>query len=143
MLCVALLSMAVASVRAQDAADDKPFAEAHVVLQLADRDAETQARVLSVANNLIKHYGGPDFVDIEIVAYGPGLSLLYPENELNERVESLLANGVRFVGCMNTLETITRQTGKKPELIEATIPVQTGVARLIERAAEGFVVIRP
>jgi intracellular sulfur oxidation DsrE/DsrF family protein len=123
--------------------DEKPFAEAHIVLQLADRDAETQARVLNVANNLIKHYGGPDFVDIEIVAYGPGLSLLYPGGENEERIESLLANDVRFVGCLNTVASIERQTGKRPELIPATIEVQTGVARIIERAEQGFVVIRP
>jgi intracellular sulfur oxidation DsrE/DsrF family protein len=127
----------------EDAADDKPFAEAHVVLQLADGDAETQARVLSVANNLIKHYGGPDFVDIEIVAYGPGISLLFPDNDNRQRISSLLANDVRFVGCMNTVETIARKTGKKPELIPETIPVQTGVARLVERSTQGFVVIRP
>jgi intracellular sulfur oxidation DsrE/DsrF family protein len=127
----------------QGATDEKPFAEAHVVLQLADADAETQARVLSVANNLIKHYGGPDFIDIEIVAYGAGLSLLYPDNPEHERITSLLANEVRFVGCMNTVETITRQTGKKPDLIPETIPVKTGVAQLIERTKQGFVVIRP
>jgi intracellular sulfur oxidation DsrE/DsrF family protein len=122
---------------------DKPFAEAHVVLQLADGDAETQARVLNVANNLIKHYGGPDFIDIEIVAYGPGLSLLYPDNANGERISSLLANDVRFVGCLNTVESIARETGKRPELIPATISVKTGVARLIERAQQGYVVIRP
>jgi intracellular sulfur oxidation DsrE/DsrF family protein len=127
----------------QDATDEKPFAEAHVVLQLADDDAKTQARVLSVANNLIKHYGGPDFIDIEIVAYGAGLSLLYPDHPDNERITSLIANEVRFVGCMNTVETITRQTGTRPELIPETIPVKTGVAQLIERAKQGFVVIRP
>jgi len=122
---------------------DKPFAEAHVVLQLADGDAETQARVLNVANNLIKHYGGPDFIDIEIVAYGPGLSLLYPDNANGERISSLLANDVRFIGCLNTVESIARETGKRPELIPATISVKTGVARLIERAQQGYVVIRP
>ena len=122
---------------------DKPFAEAHVVLQLADGDAETQARVLNVANNLIKHYGGPDFIDIEIVAYGPGLSLLFPDNANGERISSLLANDVRFVGCLNTVESMERATGKRPELISATIPVKTGVARLIERAQQGYVVIRP
>ena len=122
---------------------DKPFAEAHVVLQIADGDAETQARVLSVANNLIKHYGGPDFVDIEIVAYGPGLSLLYPDNPNRERISSLVTNEVRFAGCLNTVATIERKTGEKPVLIPATIPVQTGVARLIELAQQGYVVIRP
>jgi len=125
------------------ASDSKPFAEAHIVLQLGDGDAETQARVLNVANNLIKHYGGPDFVDIEIVAYGPGISLLYPDNENAERVSSLLVNEIKFIGCMNTVDTITRKTGKKPNLIPATIPVKTGVAYLVERAGQGYVVIRP
>ena len=130
---------------AQAIADDegKPFAEARIVLQMADADAESQTRVLNVANNLIKHYGGPDFVDIEIVAYGPGLSLLFPGSANEERISSLLANDVRFVGCMNTVESIERTTGKRPELIAETIPVQTGVARLVERARQGFVVIRP
>jgi len=123
--------------------EDKPFAEAHIVLQLGDGDPAIQARAISVANNLIKHYGGPEFVDIEIVAYGPGISLLYPSNPSNERVMSLLASDVRLVGCMNTVETIARETGRKPELIEAAIPVQTGVAHLAERAAQGWVVIRP
>lgn len=123
--------------------DDKPFAEAFIVLQLSDADSEVQARVISVANNLIKHYGGPDFVDIEIVAFGPGLSLLYPDNPQRERVASLVAADVRFVGCMNTVATIERKTGKKPELIPETIPVETGVAHLVERATQGYVVIRP
>ncbi len=122
---------------------EKPFAEAHIVLQLADGDAKSQARVLSVANNLIKHYGGPDFVDIEIVTYGPGISLLYPDNPNRERISSLMVNEVRFVGCLNTIETIARQTGKRPELIAETILVQTGVARLVERAQQGYVIIRP
>ncbi len=123
--------------------DGKPFAQVHVVLQLGDGDAKTQARVINVANNLIKHYGGPDFIDLEIVAYGPGLSLLYPDNPNADRISSLLVSDVKFIGCMNTVETITRKTGKKPILIPATIPVQTGVAHLVDRAGQGWVVIRP
>lgn len=139
---LAMLVLVVSSgVLAQES--DKPFAEAHVVLQLADGDAQSQARTLSVANNLIKHYGGPDFIDIEIVAYGLGISLLYPDNANRERIESLMANDVRFVGCGNTLDTIERNTGERPELIADVVLVKTGVARLIERAQQGFVVIRP
>ena len=122
---------------------DKPFAEAHIVLQLVEGDDDSQSRVLSVANNLIKHYGGPDFVDIEIVAYGPGISLLYADSPNRERISSLLTNEVRFVGCLNTLETIERATGKRPQLIPEVIEVQTGVARLVERAQQGFVIIKP
>jgi intracellular sulfur oxidation DsrE/DsrF family protein len=140
---VALLVLVLAASPALAQDSEKPFAEAHIVLQLSDRDAEVQERVINVANNLIKHYGGPDFVDIEIVAFGPGLSLLFPDNPQRERINSLLPSGVRFVGCMNTAASIERKTGKRPELIPETIPVQTGVAHLVERAAQGFVVIRP
>ena len=139
----ALLLLLAACGAAQAQADEKPFAEAHIVLQLSDGDAEVQARVISVANNLVKHYGGPDFVDLEIVAFGPGLSLLFPGNPQQERITSLMASDVRFVSCLNTVETIARKTGKRPELVDGTIPVQTGVAHLVERATQGYVVIRP
>ena len=100
-------------------------------------------KVLDVANNMIKHYGGPEFIDIEIVAFGPGISLLYSDNPNAERISSLQANEVRFVVCMNTVETIARSIGKKPDIIKSAIPVQTGVAHIIERAKQGFIIVRP
>lgn len=123
--------------------DDKPFAEAHILLQLSDGDEAVQSRVLSVASNLLKHYGGPDLVDLEIVAFGPGLSLLFADSPQRERISSLAANGIRFVACMNTVETLERTTGKRPELNELALPVQAGVAHIVERSGQGFVVVRP
>jgi len=123
--------------------DDKPFAEAHIVLQLSDGDEAVQSRVLNVASNLLKHYGGPDLVDLEIVAFGPGISLLFAESGQLERVSSLAANGVRFVACMNTVETIERTSGTRPVLNPVAIPVQAGVAHIVERSGQGFVVVRP
>ena len=144
LLSLGLLATAAASDdKLTHAADEKPFAEARVVLQLGQGGADEQAMVLNVANNLIKHYGGPDFVDIEIVAYGPGVELLYSNNANRERISSLSASGVRFVGCMNTVGTIERSTGAKLELNPLTIPVQTGVAHLVERASQGYFVVRP
>jgi ABC-type proline/glycine betaine transport system substrate-binding protein len=55
------------------AAEDKPFAEQKVVLQISDADPTKQTLVLNVASNLIKAYG-PDKVDVEIVAFRPGAS---------------------------------------------------------------------
>lgn len=123
--------------------DDKPFAEAHIVLQLSDGDEAVQARVLNVAGNLLKHYGGPDMVDLEIVAFGPGMSLLFADSEQQQRISSLAANGVRFVACMNTVDTMERSSGKRPELNPLAIPVQAGVAHIVDRSTQGFVVIRP
>jgi intracellular sulfur oxidation DsrE/DsrF family protein len=123
--------------------EDKPFAEAFILLQLSDRDPTKQDAVLDVANNLIKHYGGPDMVDIEIVAFGPGMQLLLADNPRAERIASLVENGVRFVGCMNTVDTMERKAGTRPALNEHTIPVQTGVAHVVDRVRQGYVLVRP
>lgn len=121
----------------------KPFAEAHIVLQLGDGDAKIQSRVLNVANNLIKHYGDPELVELEIVTYDSGITLLQPDNPNVDRITSLLVSQVRFVVCMNTVETMALLTGKKPQIIAEAIPVKTGVAHLVDRAKQGYVVIRP
>ena len=123
--------------------DDKPFAEHFVILQLSERDAEKQDIVLSIASNLIKHYGSPDVIDIEIIAYGPGIALLLADNPREDKIASLVEYGVRFVGCMNTVDTLERQAGERPELNEHTVPVQTGVAHVIERVRQGYVLVSP
>ncbi len=123
--------------------DDKPFAEEFIILQLSESDAGKQDAVLSVANNLIKHYDSADVVDIEIIAFGPGMDLLIAGNPREERISSLVEYGVRFVGCMNTVDTIERTTGERPTLNEHTIPVQTGVAHVVERVRQGYVLVKP
>ncbi len=125
------------------AEDPKPFAEARVILQLSDADEKKQSAVLDVANNLIKHYGGPDMIDVEIIAFGPGIELLFADNSRGARIDSLAVSGVRFVACMNTVDTLERLTGKRPVLTEHAIPVQTGVAHIVERVGEGYVLVRP
>jgi intracellular sulfur oxidation DsrE/DsrF family protein len=134
---------AVAEPEGFPAKDEKPFAEAFIVLQLSDQDPLKQDAVLDVANNLIKHYGSPDVVDIEIIAFGPGMRLLIEGNTREARIASLVESGVRFIGCMNTVDTMERKTGKRPALNEHTIPVQTGVAHVVERARQGYVLVRP
>jgi intracellular sulfur oxidation DsrE/DsrF family protein len=141
LLTLCALLLAAGPVAAES--DDKPFAEAFILLQISDADPEVQARVINVASNLVKHYGGPDFVAIEVVAFGPGLSLLFPGNPQEERIRSLVASDVRFVGCLNTLASIERATGKLPDVLPEASMVQTGVAHIVERAAQGYVVIRP
>lgn len=125
------------------AKDEKPFAEAFIILQLSDRDPAKQDAVLDVANNLIKYYGGPDVVDVEVIAFGAGIDLLFSGNTREQRISSLVESGVRFVACMNTVDTIERKTGKRPALNEHSIPVQTGVAHVVERVRQGYVLVRP
>ncbi len=127
--------------RAQETDSDKPFAEAHIVLQLSDQEQESV--VLDVANNLIKHYGGPDFVDIEIVTFGAGVRLLFAESQHETRIASLVENGVRFYVCENTLDTMERTHGSRPKVSSHALSVQTGVARIVEQVGKGYILIRP
>ena len=138
-----MVTMTSSVARAQPAPlPDKPFAEHRIVLQLSDNDARKQSLVVSVAYNLLKLYG-PDKVAIEVVAFGPGIDLLNPDNPSRKRVESLVAQGVRFDVCLNTLDTIERETGKRPEFIAAATPVPVGVGQILALTENGYTLVRP
>ena len=140
----AALTMTLASVgRAQQAPlQDKPFAEHKIVLQLSDNDPRKQALVISVANNLLKFYD-PDKVAVEVVAFGPGIDLLRSESPSRKQVESLIAQGVRFDVCENTVDTIERETGRRPDIMPAATPVQVGVGQILFLTENGYTLVRP
>ena len=121
---------------------DKPFAEHKIVLQLSDNDPRKQALVISVANNLLKFYD-PDKVAVEVVAFGPGIDLLRSENANRKLVESLISQGVRFDVCLNTVDTIQRETGKRPEIMPGATPVQVGVGQILFLTENGYTLVRP
>jgi uncharacterized protein len=143
-MMAALMLAAIPSVTIAQPAPlpDKPFAEHRIVLQLSDNDPKKQSLVISVANNLLKFYD-PDKVAIEVVAFGPGIDLLRTDNANRQRVESLVAQGVRFDVCLNTVDTIERETGKRPDIIPAATPVQVGVGQILSLTENGYTLVRP
>jgi intracellular sulfur oxidation DsrE/DsrF family protein len=142
MLAALMLTLPVVA-RAQPAPlPDKPFAEHRLALQLSDNDPKKEGLIISIANNLLKAYD-PDKIAIEVVTFGPGIDLLRPENPNRQRVESLIAQGVKFDVCLNTVDTIERETGKRPPVIPLAIPVQVGVAQILSLTENGFTLVRP
>jgi uncharacterized protein len=142
-IAVLLLITAAPMASAQQAPlQDKPFAEHKIVLQLSDNDPRKQGLVISVANNLLKFYD-PDKVAIELVTFGPGIDLLRLDNPNRNLVESLVAQGARVDICLNTVDTIERNTGKRPEYIPAATPVQVGVAQILLLTENGYTLVRP
>jgi intracellular sulfur oxidation DsrE/DsrF family protein len=138
-----LIATAAPMARGQQAPlQDKPFAEHKIVLQLSDNDPRKQGLVISVANNLMKFYD-PDKVAVEIVAFGPGIELLRPENPNRKLVESLVAQGARVDICLNTVDTLERDTGKRPQFIAAATPVQVGVAQILFLTENGYTLVKP
>ena len=95
-------------------------------------------------SNLSKHYGGQDMVDIQVITFGPGVPMLFGEGNANEtRIASLMAHGVRFFVCGNTMDTIERRDGKRPGLLAGVETVQTGVAYMLEQIQHGYVHVKP
>ena len=137
-----LLMAACLSYQVQAAEDDKPFAEERIVLQISDPNPFKQTLVLNVATNLIKHYG-PDKVDVEIVAFGPGLRLMFKDNVNTGRIQGLSTSGVKFSACKNTIAGMTKKLGHAPELNSNAVPVSAGVVRIIELENQGFKLIKP
>jgi intracellular sulfur oxidation DsrE/DsrF family protein len=142
-IAAALALILSSAVRAQQVPlQDKPFAEHKIVLQLSDGDPRKQALAISVANNLLKFYD-PDKIAIEVVAFGQGIDLLRSENGNRKLVESLIAQGVRFDVCLNTVDTIERETGRRPEIMPGATPVQVGVAQILFLTENGYTLVRP
>jgi intracellular sulfur oxidation DsrE/DsrF family protein len=141
---ITLISVLLFSISsfAETDGEAKPFAEKHVVLQISDPNPFKQTLVLNVANNLIKHYG-QDRVDVEIVAFGPGLRLLLADNSNTSRIEGLSGQGVRFSACSNTIKAFTKKLGKEPALNSHSVKVAAGVVRIMDLIDQGYTLVKP
>jgi len=136
------LLMLAASPVIQASPESKPFAQEHIVLQISDPNPFKQTLVLNVAGNLLKYYG-QDKVDVEIVAFGPGLRLLMAKNANKGRIKGLADSGVQFSACQNTIKNFTKKLGEKPKLNPMAHEVAAGVVRIIELENKGYKLIKP
>jgi len=140
---MAAVLLAVSSLVSAAPPEDKPFAEKKVVLQISDQDSYKQTLVLNVASNLIKHYG-PDRVDVEIVAFGPGLRLMFADNSNAKRIENLSNDsGVRFSACENTMRKVTQKLGHAPKINPKATHVSAGVVRILDLVDQGYTLVKP
>ncbi|MCL5031151.1 MAG: DsrE family protein [Bacteroidetes bacterium] len=96
--------------------------------------------VLINISNLIADLG-EDNVTIELVANSEGVTAFLKEPNWHiSKIEGLMAKGVRFVVCANSL----RQAGLTKDSLMAQIEVvPAGVSELVKKQAEGWAYIRP
>lgn len=129
------LSFAVISANAADVAHK-------VVIQVSSKDPLIQKIALNNAVNIQKSYG-IDNVTVEIVAYGPGLSMLTKKSKQAERIQSLAMSNITFSACGNTIKKIKKKKGKEPKLIKGVKVVSSGVRRIMDLQEQGYSYIRP
>jgi len=120
--------------------DDGP---AHkLVIQVSSADPVTHKIALNNAANMQKAFG-MDNVDVEVVAYGPGLTLLTNKSTQSQRVASLAMQDITFSACGNTMKKVAKKSGSMPVLIEGVQVVPAGVQRIMELQEGGYSYIRP
>lgn len=136
------LMVFMASGYARAAGTDNLDPKHKVVIQVSSNNPQVQTLALNNASNL-QQLLGMDNVKIEVVAYGPGLSILTSKSTMPQRVQSLEAQGVRFSACHVTMLGIQRRTGHLPKLIKGVKVVPGGVVRILELQQQGWSYIRP
>ena len=137
-----LLLLAIAAPQLALAQEEKPFAEHKFVLQISDMDPFKQTLVLNVANNILKAYG-TDQVDIEIVAFGPGLRLLFEDNANAGRIDGLAQSGVRFFACQNTINNMSDTLGRPVKVSSHASSGKGGIVRIKELVDQGYMLAKP
>ncbi len=85
-------------------------------------------------------------VEIELVAYGPGLHMLLGDTSpVKDRISfmALEIDNLTFSACGNTHKAMSAKAGKELELLEEATMVPSGVVQLITLQEKGFSYIRP
>jgi intracellular sulfur oxidation DsrE/DsrF family protein len=144
-LAAAALAAGLALAPAVSYAQSAPRPEAQksdrykVVLQVSDNDPAKWNLALNNARNIQADLG-KDNVDVEIVAYGPGLGMLKADSKVGPRLAQALDGSIGLMACENTMRN-TKTT--KADMYAEISYVDAGVVHLMKRQREGWAYIRP
>ena len=145
MTLVALIGASVLAVSARAQAPEDGIHR--LVLYISEADMAKMNGVLDVAANVSRHYSAiGEEVEIEVVAFSDGLHMLRADSSpVKQRLTNFMQSmvNVTFDACGNTLDTMERNEGARPPLLEGVDMVQTGVAHLLQRSEEGWTLVRP
>lgn len=109
------------------------------VFQISDNDPQKWNLALNNARNVQVDLG-QEAVELEIVVYGPGISMLKGGSPVAERVAAALKTGIKVVACENTMKAMKLVYA---DMLPNIGYVPAGVVELIQKQREGFAYIRP
>jgi len=110
-----------------------------VVMQVSDGEPAKWNLALNNARNLQSDLGSAN-VEIEIVAYGPGIGMLKRDSTVATRVDEALTSGVKIVACENTMRA---QKLAQPDMLPSIAYVGAGVVEIMQRQQQGWSYLRP
>jgi uncharacterized protein len=128
------------------AADGKTH---RIAIQIDQNDPQVMNMVLNNATHVIEHYRGKnEDVDVEIVAYGPGLHMLRSDSSpVHDRIKHLkdlvFPGKIQFSACNNTKQGMEKAEGRAVSIVPEATVVPSGVVRLMELQEQGWSYVRP
>ena len=141
--CAMAFAMAgCVSVTATESAHRADAAKAQrnrVVIQVSDAEPARWNLALNNAKNLQSDLG-VDNVQIEIVAYGPGLAMLKAGSPVAPRIDESVLSGMTISACENTM---ANQKVTRDQILPGVTFVPAGVVEIMRRQQEGWSYLRP
>jgi hypothetical protein len=113
--------------------------KARVVVQVSEADPARWNLALNNVRNLQDDLGAAN-VEIEVVAYGPGIGMLKLDAVTNSRVSETVKAGVQVSACENTMRN---QKLARADMHPNVAYVPAGVVEIVRRQHEGWAYLRP
>ena len=135
----AVLSLAAVLVDFGDASAQAIPQRNRVVIQVSDGEATKWNLALNNARNLQVDLGAAN-VQIEIVAYGPGIGMLKLDSPVATRITEAKDAGVTILACENTMKG---QKLVRDEMLPGIGYVGAGVVEIMQRQQDGWTYLRP
>lgn len=129
------LTVGVLALPATAQAADK----AKMVVQVSDANPATWNLALNNIKNVQRDLG-KDNVELELVAYGPGIGMLKAESEVANRIDDAVDAGVQVSACENSMRG---QKLTKADMNAKIGYVPSGVVEIMRREQQGFAYLRP
>ena len=135
----ALMAASLAAVLAAHPALAQAAARNRVVMQVSDNDPAKWNLALNNARNLQSDLGARN-VEIEIVAYGPGIGMLKADSVVGNRIGEAVTSGVKVSACENTMRG---QKLQKSDMLGGIDYVGAGVVEIMQKQQQGWAYLRP
>ena len=110
-----------------------------ILIQVSDADQGKWNLALNNARNIQTDLGAAN-VEIEIVAYGPGIGMLKLDSPVANRVDEASAAGVKILACENTMKGQKLAHG---DMLASVGYVNAGVVEIMQRQQQGWAYLRP
>jgi uncharacterized protein len=110
-----------------------------LLIQMSEADPAKWNLALNNAKNVQEELGAAN-VDIEIVAYGPGIHMIKFDSAANSRVTEAIKSGIAVVACENTMRNLKIS---RADIIAGASYVPAGVVEIMRRQGEGWAYVRP